>query len=376
MKSRPIRFIVLLCLMAVPAALAQDNTPPDATAKPADNAAAPEAPAAPSDADAPVTEVEMKPTELGVRFTPGIARAIAKQMSREMKSRYDLSDDQVQQAQDILARNMMKMAQHSQEVGRDVWETLMESMIANDGSFSKDDGQRWAKSMNKLMPDLKAFLTTSAAQIGKTMTLSQRLKLTAEMSAVSAGFITFEERMKRWEKGDVPDFANPFREPEPAPAKNGEPKAADTGSPEVQQARNRVERRVEWEIGVDERWTGQVEAAIEYYKFNDAQAKSARAILKEALERAKQVKTPEWTERLRLNRTAAAVSNRATKKLSNGPWMWQLDRDYEEILKPLQDIGKDMRGRIDEIAETGQRSTAAEQARQELSKTGLDLPPT
>src|SRR5262249_61770040 len=101
-------------------------------------------------------------------------------------------------------------------------------------------------------------------------------------------------------KGEVPDFANPFMEPAPsAPAKNGERKAADAESPEVQQARNRVERRVEWEIGVDERWTGQVEAAIEYYKLNDAQAKSARAILKEALERAKQVKTPEWTERLR-----------------------------------------------------------------------------
>ncbi len=346
---------------------------PDAT-QPADTAT-PAAPNPPQlNFEAPETEVEMKPTELGVRFTPGMANAIAKQMSREMKGRYDMSDDQVQQAQEILSRNMMKMAQNSQKVSREVWETFMESMIANEGSFSKEDGQRWAKSMNKLLPDIKTFLTTSASQIGKTMTLSQRLKLTAEMTAVSAGFVTFEERMKRWEKGDMPDFANPFMEPRAQPPRqNSTANAAETE--EVRRARSRVERRVEFEVGVDDRWTGQVESAIEYYGLNEAQAKSARAILKDALEQAKQVKTPEWTERLRRNRTAAAVSNRASKNLREGPWMWQLDREYEEILKPLQDIGRDMRIRVDELAESVQRAKSAEQARQELVKAGLELPP-
>lgn len=346
---------------------------PDAT-QPADTTTPAEPTSPQLNFEAPETEVEMKPTELGVRFTPGMANALAKQMSREMKGRYDMSDDQVQQAQEILSRNMMKMAQNSQKVSREVWETFMESMIANEGSFSKEDGQRWAKSMNKLLPDIKTFLTTSASQIGKTMTLSQRLKLTAEMTAVSAGFVTFEERMKRWEKGDMPDFANPFMEPRAQPPRQSNTaNAAETE--EVRRARSRVERRVEFEVGVDDRWTGQVESAIEYYGLNEAQAKSARAILKDALEQAKQVKTPEWTERLRRNRTAAAVSNRASKNLREGPWMWQLDREYEEILKPLQDIGRSMRIRVDELAESGQRAKSAEQARQELVKSGLDLPP-
>src|SRR5262245_25862282 len=154
--------------------------------------------------EAPETEIEMKPTEVGVRFTPGIAKAIARQMSRDMKGRYDLSDDQVTEAQEILTRNMMKLAQSQQKAGRDAWELFMENVIANDGAFAKADGQRFAKLMNQMMPELKGFMITSASQIGKTMTLTQRLKLTGEMAALSAGFVGFEERMKKWEKGEVP----------------------------------------------------------------------------------------------------------------------------------------------------------------------------
>ena len=323
------------------------------------------------------TEVEMKPTEVGVRFTPRMAQGIAKTMAREMRSRYDLSDEQVSQAQEILSRNMMKMAQDTQKKGRDIWELFMENMIANDGSFSKGDAQKWGRMMDEFLPEMKKFMTTTASQVGKTMTLSQRLKLTAEMSAVSAGFIGFEERMKRWSKGEAPDMANPFVDatPERTKADAARDERGGKESEEVRRARVRAERRLDWEVDVESRWTSYVESAIEYYKLSDAQATSARAILKECLERAKAVKTPDWQDRLRRNRTAANVSGKMAKLFREGPWMWQLDREYEELLRPLQDVGKDLRNRVDELAETSQRANAAEQARAQLAKSGMEMPP-
>ncbi len=323
------------------------------------------------------TEVEMKPTEVGVRFTPKMAQGIAKTMAREMRGRYDLSDEQVDQAQEILSRNMMRMAQDTQKKGRDIWELFMENMIANEGSFSKDDAQKWGKMMDDFLPEMKKFMTTTASQLGKTMTLSQRLKLTAEMSVVSAGFVGFEQRMKRWSKGDVPDMANPFFDVSPDSRKNEAARDERGGkeSDEVKRARVRAERRLDWEVDVESRWSSYVESAIEYFKLSETQATSARAILKECLERAKAVKTPEWQERLRRNRTAAGLSGRLAKNFREGPWMWQLDREYEELLRPLQDIGKDLRNRVDELAESSQRASAAEQARAQLAKSGLELPP-
>jgi hypothetical protein len=63
------------------------------------------------------------------------------------------------------------------------------------------------------------------------------------------------------------------------------------------------------------------------------------------------------------------------KLFREGPWMWQLDREYEELLRPLQDVGKDLRNRVDELAESSQRANAAEQARAQLAKSGLEMPP-
>jgi len=360
--------VVLICILgaAVPV-LGQSESP---ASQPADGFG-------PLNFEAGETEVEMKPTEVGVRFTPRMAQGLAKAMAREMRGRYDLSDEQVGQAQDILARNMMKMAHDTQKKGRDIWELFMENMIANEGAFSKDDAQKWGKMMEDFLPEMKKFMTTTASQLGRTMTLSQRLKLTAEMSAVSAGFVGFEQRMKRWSKGEVGDMVNPFTDAG-SEKRGAEASRDDRGgkeTDEVRRARARAERRLDWEVDVESRWTSYVESAIEYYKLSETQATSARAILKDCLERAKSVKTSEWQDRLRRNRTAANVSGRMAKLFREGPWMWQLDREYEELLRPLQDIGKDLRNRVDELAESSQRANAAEQARAQLAKSGLEMPP-
>ncbi len=327
------------------------------------------------DFEMPSTQVEMKATELGVRFTPGMARAIASQLSRQMQSEYTLTDEQTRECREIVGRNLMKLAQDTQRAGRESIELLMESMIANDGNMPRADAQRWAKVSRPVVEDVKKFMMTTASQCGKVMTLSQRLKLTAEMAAVSAGFVVFEERMNRWEQGGAPEFANPFfeggrGERRSAPSADGSEERA-----ELRRARQRAERRMEWETGVERRWNEYVEAAITYYGFDEKQTTSARAIVRQALEQARAVRTDEWQERFKLNRTTASLSQRLPRAAREGPWMWQLDREYEELLKPLQEIGRDLRARIDDLADSAQRERARSGSRDELGRTGLSLPP-
>ncbi|MFO0973157.1 MAG: hypothetical protein U1A27_06950 [Phycisphaerae bacterium] len=369
---------------------AAESAPPDPNSKPAAPAGPapatpdnkPAEPGMPLNFDAPAeTHVEMKSTELGVRFTPRLAEALGKQMARQMGRQYELSDEQVDKARQIISRNLMKMAQEHQDSGREAMELFMANMIENDGAFTKADGQRWAKLMRPFMEDFRKFAGTTASQVGQMMTLSQRLRLTRDVAAFSAGLSLFESRLKSWEKGDLPDMANPFFEPDsrdnkPArggPQGNGPARAEDNS--EVGRARRRAERRLDFETNVEERWKNYVESAITYYEFNEAQATGARAVLRDFLERARQLKNDEWKERIRQNRTAANLSFELPDSFRNGPWMWRLDHEYEDLLRPLQDLGRDLRARVDDLADSTQRAKAADKARSQLGKSGLELPP-
>jgi hypothetical protein len=301
------------------------------------------------DFSTPDTNVEMKPTEIGVRFTPEIAGAIAKQMARGMRHQYELDDDQTARAQEVFHKNLMKLAHKTQSTGRDAIELMMANMIANDGSFTKADGQRWAGMTRKVMPDIKEFMTTSAAQIGKTMTISQRLKLTAEMAGVSAGVVAFESRLKRWEQGDLPDMANPFMEMDEEEEKKAAQQSGE--SAEVTRARRRAEQRLEWETNVEHRWTEYVESAIKFFEMNESQEASARAILAESLERARQIRSDDWIARMKRNRTSAGMARR------------------------LPDTISEVRGRIDGIVETPQREKAMTKVRDEMKRMGYEMPP-
>lgn len=330
------------------------------------------------DAPAP-TQVEMAPTEFGLRFTPGMAKAIGRQMAREMGRQYEFTPEQQEKAQGIIAANMMKLAQQNQRAGREAMELFMENMIANDGSFAKDDGQRWAKLMRPMLADFRESAGQTASQIGQHLTLSQRLKLTRDMVLFSAGISVFDGRLKSWEKGELGEFANPFFEMDEKEEKSRrtatQDAAQDPKAVEVSRAERRAGRRMEFDTNVEGRWKSYVESAIAYYGFSEAQATSARTILKDFLERARQIQSDEWKSRMRRNRTAAVMSGRLASDYRDGPWMWQLDREYEELLRPLQDLGRELRTRVDELADSTQRARAAEKARGQLSDNGYELPP-
>ncbi|MFQ5430120.1 MAG: hypothetical protein ACE5E1_07405 [Phycisphaerae bacterium] len=321
---------------------------------------------------------EMKPTTLGIRFTPGMARAIGLKLSEQMKSRYELDDAQVVDIQGILSRQLMDFVQTNAETGRDMIEMMMETMIEHDGSFPKEAAMKFGKMAEPLLPALRGFFTRSSAEIGKRMTIKQRLKFTGDMAGVTAGLLIFEKRMNRWAEGKVGDDANPFFDP----AENEGPNPAEAAAPEDpneppehRKARKQVERWLKWQINIDRQWDDYVKSAAAYYDFDERQVTAAAAILKDCKQRAEAIKTPDWRNAILENRIARQLIWRIDSKFGQGPWMYHWERAYKKMMKPLEDLEVELKRRIEQLPTSKQRAAAQEAARKALAEKGVKRVP-
>ncbi|MBN2563914.1 MAG: hypothetical protein JXQ75_23615, partial [Phycisphaerae bacterium] len=301
---------------------------------------------------------EMRPTEIGIRFTPGMARAAAKQFTMAMKPRYDLDDNQTSEIQQIISREFMTFVTNNAEIGRDLIETMIETGIENNGGFSTESARGFGKMAKPLFPALRSFFAETSAKIGKKMTVKQRLKFTVDVTAATAGIAVFEGRMKRWEEGKAPDNANPFWDPpEGSPSAESQP-ADPNETPEHRSARQNIEQWIDRQINIDERWEGYVDQAIEYYGLNEPQVTAAKVILKDCQERAKRIKTPEWRAAILENRIARRLSWGLGEEVAQGPWMFKLEAEYENLLKPMTDLEAELKHRIEDLPTSEQRAAA------------------
>lgn len=318
-------------------------------------------------------DVEMKATDLGIRFTPELANAMSKQFARAMKDRYSLDDGQVDEIRPVIAKELMRVAQRTQKSGRDVIESMMTLMVENDGRIPTDKQTDFAKMMKPILPEVKDFFGRSSAQISRRMTLSQRLKFTGDMAGVTAGFAMLENRMKKWEDGKHSEFGNPFFDPserDPNKAEKVEEPEDPNESAEHRRTRQNVERWIDFQINLDRDWEDYVKQAIEFYKLTEPQSTSARTILKDAQDRAKSIKTPAWRQGLLENRIARQMTYRTGQEFSQGPWMYRLETEYEKSLKPLKDLDAEFKGRIDALPDSKQREMALETIRKKLDEKG------
>jgi len=336
-------------------------------------------PAEPLEKSKTLTDEEMKPTEIGVRFTPDMAKAIGSKMAEQMKRRYELDDNQAKDIQNVLSRRLMHMVQDNAKTGRDMIELMMATAIANDGSFPKEEAVKFAKMSKPIIPALKEFFKSSAADIGKKLTIKKRLKFTGDMAGVTAGLLVFENRMKRWEEGNVGEFANPFFDSGDNNPPDADDQPADPNeSPEHKKARKRVESYLDYQINVDDRWDDYVEQAILYYDFDESQQASARAILKDSKNRAKMIKTPQFRKAIKQNRilqqmayTVVKDNDARLKDFNRGPWNYHLDRSFQKLMKPLNDLEKELKRRIDGLPTSQQRAKAREAVGKAFAEKGV-----
>jgi hypothetical protein len=314
---------------------------------------------------------EMKATEVGVRFTPRMAYAMSDKFAREMKGRYELNDAQVGDVKEIMATRLMRAVSDNAEAGRNVVEMLMENVIENDGRFPRESAQEFARQVKPLVPAFRDFFVQTAGEIGRKMSVKQRLKFSADVAAATAGFAVFENRMAQWETGKIADEVRLFGD-----ASQDEPTQAAPADPnettEHREVRRNAENQLRWELDVEGRWSTYVDQAIEFYEFDEAQTNSAKAILKDVLDRAKAVETPEWRKAVMENRIALNMSWRAGGgQFSQGPLVFRLESQRDQLTKPLIDLGKQLKSRIEDLPTSAQRAKALEKARKAFAAKGL-----
>ncbi|HVP12267.1 MAG TPA: hypothetical protein VMV94_13900 [Phycisphaerae bacterium] len=321
------------------------------------------------------SESDMKATEIGVRFTPRMAYAVSNAFAKQMKDRYELNDQQVSDVKQIIATRLMKTVSDNAEAGRNAVEMMMENAIENDGRFNKESAQQFAKQVKPLVPAFRDFFVQTAGDIGKKMSVKQRLKFTADVAAATAGFAVFENRMARWEEGKAGENANPFRdEPETDPAKTVPVDPNETA--DHREVRQTAENQLRWELDVESRWSTYVDQAIAFYDFDEAQTNSAKSILKDILDRARAVKTPEWQKMVMENRIAQNMSWRAGGgEFAQGPVMFRLESQRDQLTKPLFDLAKQLKSRIEDLPTSAQRAKAMENVKKKFAEKGMNRVP-
>jgi hypothetical protein len=316
-------------------------------------------------------EDSLKPTEIGVRFTPEIAGAMTKKFVSAMKSRYGLDEQQVEEITPVMQRQFMKFAGENAALGRDMIEMMMATVIENDGSFPKDAAIRFGKLANQFTPRLQEFFTQAGGEIGKKMTVKQRLQFTGDVGLAAAGLLTFENRMKRWEEGKVSENANPFFDM-PGDGENAASQPADPNEHEEhRKARAQVERWIKWQLNPDEQWPKYLDQAAKYYGFSEKQITAGKAILKDCQERAKAIKSREWQASVKELQIVQHLSNSVGDEFSNGPWMNLLNDSQTKLMKPINDLGQEFKRRIDDLSDSTQRATARESVRKLLADKGV-----
>lgn len=328
------------------------------------------APAIAQEAD---EEDSLKPTEIGVRFTPEIAGAMSRKFVNEMKPRYGLDDKQAEEITDVMQRQFMKFARSNSTLGRDMIELMMATAIENDGMFPKVEAMKFGGMATQFTSKLKDFFTEAAGEIGKQMTVKQRLQFTGDVGLASAGLLTFENRMKKWEEGKVSGRANPFFDmPEDKGEEGKEAEPVDPNeSPAHRKARKDVERSSRWTMERDQNWSKYLDQAAKFYGFSETQLTSGKAILKDCQERAKAIKTPTWRVAVKEIHIAQQLSYGAGEQISQGPWMRSLDEALKKLNQPMLDLEDEFKRRVDSLADSTQRAMSRESVRKAFAEKGV-----
>ena len=324
---------------------------------------APAQPASPSDPT-------LRPTEIGTRFTPGMAQAIAEAYTRDvLVRRYQLPEDQHAAAHDAVAHRLMKMAhtldtESHQAAIEDLLTTMM-NLSTRRGSGLWEVGPKISGDIVPMMPAIRSLIGGVAKDVRPMLPFKQQMKLAGDLVIVNTGLDAFDSTMQRWADGDVQPGENPFRS-NPRPIQRDE-----DGRSKVLKAAEKTAQALLDKIEVN-KWADYVEQAKQFYDMDDAQISTADSILRESLQRARAIaQNDDWRDRVYRNRVWRTMSWRLSSSGWYGPLRTLLDREYESLIEPIKALGQEMKDRIDGIPTDAQKRAAEERLWADLADFGL-----
>ncbi len=299
-----------------------------------------EQPPPPEPATAAPGEEVMKPTRGGLRFTPKMAKGMARAMAGELPD--DPGRDKLAE---MIERRLWEMKeQHGQEAAVAI-ECLYETILSqeaegnlpgnNKAHYLKFDAESAREVSRKISPGVKlieefwqGFLDDSRQVMpeDKVKDMAKNAQEALEMTR------RFQEKMDRWSRGELKQdegLLDGIDEDDIAAEESGQTK-------EYRQA----ERQVRWEVnrrtGVEWEWF--LNQCTEVFKFDDGQKSAGRKLLLAYREKANAIATKEWKAKLLANRVRRQLTFRCSGQPLQ-PWVFRLDQEFKQMTQPIDEMG-------------------------------------
>ncbi len=317
-----------------------------------------------------------KPTELGIRFTPAMAEALAKgYIANVVVPRYELAQDKVDEATEAIARRLM-VAAHSldtpeqqanvERLFADTMNAVADSANQSRPGMPRGIGMAFGKGLKPLLPAVREVIRGAGEDLRPMLSLKQQLNLGKDLLTVGMSLDAFEKTLDRWEKGDVKPFEDPFKSPKSEIQKDEQGR-----SPALNQAMQFAQGIMDkppWKT----EWERYVEQAKEYYQFDESQATAADSQLREALQQAERISQNErWRQVMYRNRIWEQMAGRVLYFYGHHPMPHLIFRSYRAAVDPISRLGDALKMKIDRIATSTQRREAERRMTQLLKDKGF-----
>jgi hypothetical protein len=312
----------------------------------------------------------------GVRFTPGMARALAGVYTREvLKNRYQLPDDKTEAAQELVARRLMQMAHKVDEPGRDLLERFVEEQLDQQsrdegvgGFMPPGFGREFADRVAPILPEVRQLVRDVSQDVRPMLGMKQQLKMAGDLMGFKTAVDGFEETMKKWSSGEITDYSDPFRPQRMK--KKGEDGETETLKNARQGAKADVER-----LRADG-WKSYLDKMKQLYGLDEAQVATGESILREYADREKRlIADPAWRERS----YRGTLWSNLVWQLPNAymhPARQLLEDQRAEAREPLDQLENDFKSRLERIPTSAQRRTAEVRVQNLLKEKGLQTTET
>lgn len=325
-----------------------------------------------SAADEPASAAD----EIGLRFTPEIARGMARLITKEMfVNRYDMAPERVDEVAERIARRLMDFAHQHEDRAQEFAEFVGGEMLAYFNAPDRKPGRAgiprslgtgFGKRMLPIMPSVRTLIAGVREDAQPMLPPKEQVRLMRDMMALGAAMDAFESHMKRWSKGDVDPYAHPFR-PDAGESDKDESGQSAALREAEEQARTALDNSLKLS------WEQYVRHAKELYALDEAQAATADSILAEAISRAEQIDAdPDWRENAYRLHVWSHLWRPMGLSYEHPSHVHLIDVLHEQQAV-LDDIGEELRTRIDEIPTDVQREAAEQRIHAAMAGTGFDV---
>jgi hypothetical protein len=306
-----------------------------------------------------------------LRFTPEMARGLARQYVRNMLvRRYELDPSKVEEATEITARRFMAMAHQLDGRGAELIEYMAGQMVAMQTEGREQDGLTPALGKGigdrllPFVPALRDLVRDVSSDVRPMLSFKQQLKLTGDVAMAATAINAFEENMQRWSKGGAQPYDNPFEQQRVAVQKEEDGLSRQAKNAE-KSARGNVEAG-EWRL-----WKSYVEDAKKLYELDASQAATAESLLREYTARAETLAADAtWRDQMYRNRLWWWML--MNMRQGWGHLLWhRLEAQQQMWNEPIRQLAVDFKTRIDQIPTAAQRNAADRRIEALLAEKGL-----